>query len=38
MYSDIFVDTLLHVAGFVANMQGGANDAYICSEVSAVKV
>ncbi|TFK33599.1 hypothetical protein BDQ12DRAFT_657776 [Crucibulum laeve] len=34
----VFVDTLLHVAGFVANMQGGADDAYICSEVGSVKV
>jgi acyl carrier protein len=33
----VFMDTLLHVAGFVANMQGGVNDAYICSEVGAVK-
>ncbi|KAF8897468.1 hypothetical protein BD779DRAFT_1667443 [Infundibulicybe gibba] len=33
----VFMDTLLHVAGFVANMQGGANDAYICSEVGTVK-
>ncbi|KAF4571087.1 Type I Iterative Polyketide synthase (PKS) [Pleurotus pulmonarius] len=34
----VFVDTLLHVAGFVANMQGGINDAYICSEVGTVKI
>lgn len=34
----VFVDTLLHVAGFVANMQGAANDAFICSEVGTVKV
>jgi iterative type I PKS product template protein len=34
----VFVDTLLHVAGFVANMRGGINDAYICSEVGSVKV
>lgn len=34
----VFMDTLLHVAGFVANMQGGVNDAYICSEVGSVKV
>lgn len=34
----VFMDTLLHVAGFVANMQGGINDAYICSEVGTVKV
>ncbi|KAJ6614787.1 putative polyketide synthase [Mycena sp. CBHHK59/15] len=34
----VFMDTLLHVAGFVANMQGGINDAYICTQVGAVKV
>ncbi|KAH7919227.1 putative polyketide synthase [Leucogyrophana mollusca] len=34
----VFVDTLLHVAGFIANMQGDGNDAYICSEVGTVKV
>ncbi|KAH7909034.1 putative polyketide synthase [Hygrophoropsis aurantiaca] len=34
----VFVDTLLHVAGFIANMQGDGNDAYICSEVGEVKV
>ncbi|GLB38792.1 putative polyketide synthase [Lyophyllum shimeji] len=33
----VFMDTLLHVAGFVANLQGGPNDAFICSEVGAVK-
>ncbi|EEB92010.1 hypothetical protein MPER_09541 [Moniliophthora perniciosa FA553] len=32
------MDTLLHVAGFVANMQAGANDAFICSQVDSVKV
>ncbi|KAF5377903.1 hypothetical protein D9615_006799 [Tricholomella constricta] len=34
----VFMDTLLHVAGFVANLQGGPNDAFICSEVGTVKV
>ncbi|KAJ6526457.1 polyketide synthase [Mycena capillaripes] len=34
----VWMDTLLHVAGFVANMQGGINDAYICTQVNAVKV
>ncbi|SJL08179.1 uncharacterized protein ARMOST_11542 [Armillaria ostoyae] len=29
----VFMDTMLHVAGFLANMQGGDNDAYICSKV-----
>jgi iterative type I PKS product template protein len=34
----VFTDTLLHVAGFVANLQGGSNDAFICSQVDAAKV
>jgi len=34
----VFIDTLLHVAGFVANMHGSVNDAYICREVESVKV
>ncbi len=33
----VFMDTMLHVAGFLANMQGGDNDAYICSKVKSVK-
>ncbi|KAF5350379.1 hypothetical protein D9758_012473 [Tetrapyrgos nigripes] len=34
----VFMDTLLHVPGFVSNLQGGINDAFICSEVGSVKV
>jgi len=34
----IFTDTLLHVAGFIANLKGGEEDAYICGEVGSVKV
>lgn len=34
----VFTDTLLHVAGFVANLQGIVSDAYICIEVGSVKV
>ncbi|KAJ7704791.1 beta-ketoacyl synthase [Mycena rosella] len=34
----VWMDTLLHVAGFVANMHGGLADAYICTQVGAVKV
>ncbi|KAK7035442.1 polyketide beta-ketoacyl-synthase [Paramarasmius palmivorus] len=34
----VFMDTLLHVAGFIANMQASANDAFICSQVDSVKV
>ncbi|KAJ7482959.1 putative polyketide synthase [Mycena galericulata] len=34
----VWMDTLLHVAGFVANMQGALNDAYICTQVGTVKV
>ncbi|KAJ7216777.1 polyketide synthase [Mycena haematopus] len=34
----VWMDTLLHVAGFMANLQGSVNDAYICTQVGAVKV
>ena len=34
----IFTDTLLHVAGFIANLKGDEDDAYICSEVGSVRV
>ncbi|KAF9219881.1 putative polyketide synthase [Gyrodon lividus] len=34
----LFVDTLLHVAGFMANMQGDVSDAYICSDVGSLKL
>ncbi|OAX36486.1 putative polyketide synthase [Rhizopogon vinicolor AM-OR11-026] len=34
----IFVDTLLHVAGFLANLQGDISDAYICSEIESFKM
>lgn len=34
----VFTDTLLHVAGFVANLKGDWKDAYICSEVGSVKI
>ncbi|KDQ13893.1 hypothetical protein BOTBODRAFT_363123 [Botryobasidium botryosum FD-172 SS1] len=34
----IFMDTLLHVAGFVINRTARANEAYICNEVEAVKM
>ncbi|TFK62374.1 polyketide synthase [Pluteus cervinus] len=33
-----FVDTLLHVAGFIANTQGSVQDAFICSEVGTVRL
>jgi len=36
--SPVFVDTLLHVSGFVANLQGVPNDAYICNEIHSLKV
>nr|BAO20284.1 polyketide synthase 1 [Grifola frondosa] len=32
----IFMDTLLHVAGFVINCNAGANEAFICSQVDKV--
>ncbi|KIK97930.1 hypothetical protein PAXRUDRAFT_807021 [Paxillus rubicundulus Ve08.2h10] len=34
----VFVDTLLHVAGFMANMQGDVSEAYICSDVGSLKI
>jgi iterative type I PKS product template protein len=34
----ILMDAMLHVAGFIANMCGGANDAFICSKVGCVEV
>ncbi|KAF8630985.1 hypothetical protein AX15_002695 [Amanita polypyramis BW_CC] len=34
----IFLDTLLHVAGFVANLQGDGDVIFICSDVGTVKV
>ena len=38
VYHPVWMDTMLHVAGFVANMQGNPGDAYICSQVDSVKV
>lgn len=34
----ILMDAMLHVAGFIANMHGGVNDAFICSKVGCVEV
>ncbi|KAF5317486.1 hypothetical protein D9619_013156 [Psilocybe cf. subviscida] len=34
----VFLDTLLHVAGFIANLQGALNDAYICKEIQTMTV
>ncbi|GJF00139.1 polyketide synthase [Phanerochaete sordida] len=34
----VFVDTLLHAAGFVANCSAEANEAYICASVGKVRV
>lgn len=34
----ILMDAMLHVAGFIANMRGSANDAFICSKVGCVEV
>ncbi|KAF8157842.1 polyketide beta-ketoacyl-synthase [Crassisporium funariophilum] len=34
----IFLDTLLHVAGFVANLQSGSKDAFVCNEIGSVKI
>ncbi|KAF8881857.1 beta-ketoacyl synthase [Infundibulicybe gibba] len=32
----VFMDTLLHVAGFIANLYGSINDAYICTGIGTV--
>ena len=34
----ILMDAMLHVAGFIANIGGSANDALICSKVGCVEV
>ena len=34
----ILMDAMLHVAGFIANICGGVNDAFICSKVGCVEV
>jgi iterative type I PKS product template protein len=36
--SPVFIDTLLHAAGFVANSQAKPTDAFICSEVESAVV
>ena len=33
----IFLDTLLHVVGFISNMQGGLHEAYICDEIGLIE-
>nr|QTV20414.1 polyketide synthase [Russula virescens] len=33
----ILMDAMLHVAGFIANIGGSANDAFICSKVGCVE-
>ncbi|KAF8797479.1 putative polyketide synthase [Phlegmacium glaucopus] len=38
VYHPVWMDTMLHVAGFIANMQGSSGDAFICSQVDSVKV
>jgi iterative type I PKS product template protein len=34
----ILMDAMLHVAGFIANIHGSTNDAFICSKVGCVEV
>ena len=34
----VFLDTMLHVAGFMVNMRGDVSDAYICGGVGSLKV
>ncbi|KAF8125139.1 hypothetical protein EV363DRAFT_1453999 [Boletus edulis] len=33
----VFLDTMLHVAGFMVNLRGDVSDAYICSSVGLLK-
>ena len=32
----LFVDTLIHIAGFISNIHASQNDAYICNEVGSI--
>jgi acyl carrier protein len=34
----IFMDSLFHVAGFIANMKGDLGDAYICNAVGSMQI
>ncbi|KDR83172.1 hypothetical protein GALMADRAFT_134664 [Galerina marginata CBS 339.88] len=34
----LFYDTLIHIAGFISNLRGGQNDAYICNEIGSVQI
>ncbi|KZP21464.1 putative polyketide synthase [Athelia psychrophila] len=34
----VFFDAMFHVAGFVANLQGEPNDAYICTGMGSVRI
>lgn len=34
----LFLDTLLHIAGFLSNLRGNLEDAYICNEIGAIHV
>ncbi|KAF9077256.1 hypothetical protein BDP27DRAFT_1441966 [Rhodocollybia butyracea] len=34
----VFLDALLQVPGFIANMQGSIGDVFICSEIGSIKV
>nr|AEF32750.1 polyketide synthase [Volvariella volvacea] len=34
----VFLDTLLHALGFMANMKAGTQDAYICNKIGAVRI
>ena len=34
----IFVDSVLQVAGFLANMQGGVHDVHICDAVGSIRI
>ncbi|KAF9483554.1 ketoacyl-synt-domain-containing protein [Pholiota conissans] len=34
----IFLDTFLHIAGFLANLHGNLNDAFICNEIGSMYI
>jgi iterative type I PKS product template protein len=38
VFHPLFMDTLLQVPGFVANLRGGQSYAYICSEIACITV
>ena len=33
----LFLDSRMHVAGFISNLRGGLNDAYICNQIGSIQ-